>query len=334
VLTASRAIRLVVSCLSLTIALASSSTSWAQTRVRLGSSLSPPSLDSITPYVALQLGLFKQRGLDVEMVEFRGDATHMRALLAGDVDVAINMGATEAMVAASKGARIKLWVVPQPVTPYHFVARRQAATTLAGLVGKSIAVSELGAISYHIPRFVLERSGLDPDQARYVAVGSPADRFRALVSGKVDAAMVTNLQAAKLGRFPEIVTLLRVAQIAPEIPYEFGMVRDDYIVAHPDILGGLTQAVIEANRWIMANRSGTVEIARNVLPEETVEDLTRGYDLADRRMWGPNGDVSEDAYRQTAQLLRAVGYLREPVPYRQFFDRTFVDRVLSEIGRQ
>jgi ABC-type nitrate/sulfonate/bicarbonate transport system substrate-binding protein len=38
-------------------------------KVKVGSALSPPSLDSITPYVALERGLFKKYGLDVEMVE-------------------------------------------------------------------------------------------------------------------------------------------------------------------------------------------------------------------------------------------------------------------------
>ena len=120
-------------------------------KVKVGSALSPPSLDSITPYVALERGLFRQVGLDVQIVEFRGSPTTLKALLAGEVDVSINMGGTDAIVAASKGAKIRLFVVPQPVTAYHFVARREAGTSLEALVGKTVAVSGVGAISYHIP---------------------------------------------------------------------------------------------------------------------------------------------------------------------------------------
>ena len=40
-------------------------------KIKLGSSLSPPSLDSISPYVAIDKGIFKKYGLDVEVVEFR-----------------------------------------------------------------------------------------------------------------------------------------------------------------------------------------------------------------------------------------------------------------------
>jgi NitT/TauT family transport system substrate-binding protein len=307
----------------------------AQTaKIKMGSSLSPPSLESISPYVAIEKGIFKKYGLDAEVVEFRGDATHVKALLSGDIDISINMGATEGIVSAAKKAPIRLWVVANPTTPYHFVARKEAGTTLQALIGKSVAVSGIGAISYHIPRIVLERSGVDPEKLKYVAVGSPADRFKALVAGKVDATVVTNTEVAKLANYPDIIDLVNVPKVVPEIPYEFGMARQDYIQKNSDTLYKLAKAIIEANRWIVANKAGTVEVARKILPEESPEVLNKTYDLADPRLWGVNGDITEAAYNYTADFLKKVGYLETPLPYNQFFDRRFVDRALKELGRK
>ena len=303
-------------------------------KIKMGSSLSPPSIDSVTPYVAIEKGFFKKYGLDVQMLEFRGDATHTKALLSGEVDVSINTGATSGIVSASKGARISLWVVPQPVTPYHFVARKESGTTLKALVGKSVAVSGIGAISYHIPRIVLERRGIDPEKFKYVAVGSPADRFKALVAGKIDATVVTNTEAAKLAGYPEIVNLVNVPKVVPEIPYEFGMAKDEYIQKNADTLYKLAKAIIEANRWIAANKSGTVEVARKILPDETAETLGKAYDMADPRLWGVNGDISEASYKYTVDFLLKVGYMEKPVPFGKFFDRRFVDRAVKELGRK
>ncbi len=307
----------------------------AQTaKIKMGSSLSPPSLDSITPYVAVEKGIFKKYGLDVEVVEFRGDATHVKALLSGEIDLSINMGATEGIVSASKKAPIRLWVVTNPITPYHFVARKEAGTTLQALVGKSVAVSGIGAISYHIPRIVLERSGIDPEKMKYVAVGSPADRFKALVAGKVDATVVTNTEAAKLASYPEIIDLVVVPKVVPEIPYEFGMAREDYIQKNADTIYKLAKAILESNRWIAANKAGAVEVAKKILPEETMEVLGKAYDMADPRLWGVNGDISEASYNFTVEFLKKVGYLETPVPYNQFFDRRFVDRAIKELGKK
>ncbi len=302
-------------------------------KVKMGSSLSPPSLDSITPYVAIEQGFFKKYGLDVEMVEFRGDATHTKALVAGEVDVSINMGATSGIVSASQGAKVRLYMVPQPVTPYVFVARREAGTTLQALVGKNVAVSSIGAISYHIPRIVFERSGIDPEKMKYIAVGSPADRFKALVAGKIDATVVTNVEAAKLAKYPEIVSLVQVPKLVPEIPYEFGMARDEYIEKNPETMYKLTKALIEANRWIVANKAGTVEIGVKVIKGDTAEDLAKAYDLTDPHLWGVNGDITEASYKFTVDFLLKVGYMKNPVPYDKFFDRRFVDRVVKELGR-
>ncbi len=303
-------------------------------KIKMGSSLSPPSLDSISPYVAIEKGFFKKYGLDVEVVEFRGDAVHVKALLSGDIDLSINMGATEGIVSASKKAPIKLWVVANPITPYHFIARKEAGTTLQALIGKSVAVSGIGAISYHIPRIVLERSGVDPEKLKYVVVGSPADRFKALIAGKVDATIVTNTEAAKLGSYPEIIALVNVAKVVPEIPYEFGMAREDYLQKNADTVQKLTKAIIEANRWIAANKAGTVEVARKILPEESAEVLSKAYDMADPRLWGVNGDLTEASYNYTAEFLKKVGYLETPVPYKQFFDRRFVDQALKDLGKK
>lgn len=301
-------------------------------KIKLGSSLSPPSIESISPYVAIERGFFKKNGVEAEVVEFRGDATHVKALLSGDIDLSINMGATEGIVSASKKAPIRLWVVANPITPYYFVARKEAGTTLQALVGKNIAISSVGAISYHIPRMVLERSGVDPEKLKYVAVGSPADRFKALVAGKVDATVVTTTEVAKLANYPEIVALVNVPKVIPEIPYEFGMGKEEYLQKNAATVQKLTKGIIEANRWIAANKAGTVEIAKKILPEESTEVLGKAYDSVDPRIWGVNGDITEANYNFTVEFLKKVGYLETPVPYNQFFDRRFVDQALKELG--
>ncbi|MBI2371609.1 MAG: ABC transporter substrate-binding protein [Deltaproteobacteria bacterium] len=303
--------------------------------IKMGSSLSPPSFDSITPYVARDRGMFKAQGVDVQIIEFRGDATHTKALLAGEVDVTVNFGATSAIVSASKGTKIRLYFVPQPVTPYTLVARREVARTMKDLVEgrkKNIAVSGIGAISYHIPRVVLEKSGLDPDKATYVAVGSPADRLKALIAVKIDATVLTTSETVELEKYPQLIALAEVPKIVPEIPYEFAVAKQEYLDKHPETIYKLTRAMIEANRYIVGNKAGAVEVGAKVL-KRPAEVIAKIYDLIDKKLWGVNGDLDKEHYLYTVNLLKRVGYLQTPLSYEEFFDRRFVDRVLKEIGR-
>jgi NitT/TauT family transport system substrate-binding protein len=307
----------------------------AQTgKIKMGNGSSPPILDSITPYVAVEAGIFKKYGLDVEMMEFRGDNVLTTAMVAGDIQVCSNVGATSAMVSASKGAKLRLWMVPQPVTPYHLIVRKQAAATIQALAGKTMAVSGIGAISYHIPRMIMERNGLDPEKVKYVVAGSNADRFKAVISGKVDATVISTIEAAKLSAYPDLIDLATAAKVVPEIPFTFAMAREDFIQKEPETMYRLAKAMIEANRWIAGNKAGTVQIAAKIIPDETAEVLNKAYDQADPRLWGANGDISEASYKFTSDFLVKVGNMTDPLPYDKFFDRRFIDRALKELGRK
>jgi NitT/TauT family transport system substrate-binding protein len=303
-------------------------------KIKMANGSSPPILDSITPYVAVEAGIFKKYGLDVEMMEFRGDNVLTTAMVAGDIQVCSNVGATSAMVSASKGAKLRLWMVPQPVTPYHLIARKQSAAVIQALAGKIMAVSGIGAISYHIPRMIMERNGLDPEKVQYVVAGSNADRFKAVISGKADATVISTIEAAKLSAYPDLIDLATAAKVVPEIPFTFAMAREDFIQKEPETMYRLAKAMIEANRWIAANKAGTVAIAAKIIPDETVDVLNKAYDQADPRLWGANGDISEASYKFTGDFLVKVGNMTEPLPYDKFFDRRFIDRALKELGRK
>jgi ABC-type nitrate/sulfonate/bicarbonate transport system substrate-binding protein len=96
----------------------------------------------------------------------------------------------------------------------------------------------------------------------------------------------------------------------------------------------LARGMIEANRWIAANKSGTVAIAAKIIPDETPEILSKAYDLADPRLWGANGDMTEANYKFTSDFLVKVGNMTDPLPYDKFFDRRFIERALKELGRK
>ena len=155
-----------------------------------------------------------------------------------------------------------------------------------------------------------------------------------MLAGKVDATLVLSTEAAKLAQYPEIITLAQVSKVLPEIPYEFAIAKTEYLEKNPETMHRLAVALLEANRWIAANKAGTVAIAVKAAREEAPEVLARAYDLADPRQWGVNGDISESSYSYTADFLAKVGYLKEAPPLDQFFDRRFLDQVLKELGRQ
>ena len=61
----------------------------AAKKLVLAMAVTPPNLVHIPPYLAKDLGYFKEEGLDVEIVSFEGGVGSLRAMMAGSADLAL-----------------------------------------------------------------------------------------------------------------------------------------------------------------------------------------------------------------------------------------------------
>lgn len=136
-------------------------------------------------YMAANGDIDEKFGLDMEMVEFKGDSIALRALLAGEID-SYEGNPAGPMIAASKGGDIKIVGCHWQGFTYNIYARDLASA--ADLRGKNIAVSAPGALPDIFARAVLLESGIGLDEVTFVSAGGDADRVRAVVSGVADAA--------------------------------------------------------------------------------------------------------------------------------------------------
>jgi NitT/TauT family transport system substrate-binding protein len=129
----------------------------------------------------------KQAGVNITMVSLKGDAMLTKALLAGEIDsYEGNPGGP--MIAAGKGADIKILGCPWPGLPYALYTKSDVKS-IKDLKGKAIAVSDPGALPDLFARAALRSAGLDPNKdVQYVRAGSDADRVKALAVGVVAAA--------------------------------------------------------------------------------------------------------------------------------------------------
>src|SRR5262249_57618673 len=56
--------------------------------VKIAVPVTPPNVVHLPPYVAMDLGIFKDEGLNVEIVRFEGGVGAFRAMAGGSVDLA------------------------------------------------------------------------------------------------------------------------------------------------------------------------------------------------------------------------------------------------------
>lgn len=135
-------------------------------------------------------GFAQKLGLNVDLVPIKTDSIGIKALIAGELE-SFEGGAQGAIAAASRGADVKILGCHWVVVP-HGVFVRSHINSLRDLKGKSVAVSTPGTFPELVAKAAFEREGIAYDDVKFAAMGGDSDRYKALVAGVVDGAVVSN----------------------------------------------------------------------------------------------------------------------------------------------
>jgi ABC-type nitrate/sulfonate/bicarbonate transport system substrate-binding protein len=137
-------------------------------------------------WIAAQKGYFAAEGLNAEII-FSRSVTGVQALIAGELDF-VGTGCPEFFQAKRSGFDLKVVADVAPVNVY-LIASRKEITNPKQLVGKKIGINQFRDTSHVSARFALRHVGIDPDTVTFIQVGSTPERFVALRTGAVDAAV-------------------------------------------------------------------------------------------------------------------------------------------------
>lgn len=161
----------------------------AATKVRIATL---PSIILFPTYVAQDLGVFKDNGVDVELVVGRGGSELIQLMVSGAVDVA-NAGVEHILKLRETGLDAKVIAVQEKRYITELVVNnkhKDKVKTVKDLSGMTIGISGIGSGSHVCARYILRNAGLDPDvDVSFVAVGSPATQVDAFKNGQVEALM-------------------------------------------------------------------------------------------------------------------------------------------------
>ena len=144
------------------------------------------------PYeVARSAGLFKNHGLDVELIYTRGGQSAMQALVGGAVDYAATALDVAIQAYANVHVDIRRFAVTGRLPLFAVVTAPKAANQIRAikdLEGKTVAVSALGNADHALALFLLKQAKADPDKVKFATLG--VNLLEALRQGQIDAGLV------------------------------------------------------------------------------------------------------------------------------------------------
>ncbi|HEY7677938.1 MAG TPA: ABC transporter substrate-binding protein, partial [Candidatus Methylomirabilis sp.] len=201
-----------------------------------------PNLTDAPPLLALELGYFREAGLDAKPSEF-GQGTEVRnALAAGAIDLG-SMADVPFLIGAAKsplrGIALTSWGGERQKI---MVAARSSIRSIADLRGKRVA-SQAGSSLDATFREVLRQHGVDPSEVQIFTLRLP-DMPSALASGSVDAMVDIepfNALAEERGTARKLMDFGRES-LAPYVL----VARQEVIERSPDGLVAYLRALLRA----------------------------------------------------------------------------------------
>src|ERR1700687_265135 len=130
----------------------------------------------------------EKHGLKLEIVPLKNGATAHKALLSGELD-SIESSPCAAILAGAHRADIKIIGCHCPGVP-HGLMVRSTISKVADLKGKTIAVAAPGSLPNLLINAILEKYKIAQSDVRFANLGGDLDRYKALLAGVADAAVV------------------------------------------------------------------------------------------------------------------------------------------------
>lgn len=299
----------------------------------LAMAVTPPNLVHIPPYLAKDLGYFKEEGLDVEIVSFEGGVGSLRAMMAGSADLALTSG-DPPIFARAQGAAIKMILSSSPLLEAVMTVQGNIKE-LKDLKGKKIGIQEPNGFADIFSRRLLGLAKLKPDEVQFIST-STAGRVPALLTGQVDTAVMHVEQAIRaIKRNPNLRNLVNFWEVFPDAFYNVIVAQEKTLKEKPELIEAFVRAVIKANRYMYKNKKGTLDAAAE-MTGYTLEELEAAFDqLIKGRVWSVNDGMPRKMIQFNLDNLVRIGRLpaeKKPT-YEQIVEPGPAEAALKTLGR-
>jgi ABC-type nitrate/sulfonate/bicarbonate transport system substrate-binding protein len=214
--------------------------------------------------VVERAGLWRKHGIDVRTIYLSSGTLMAQTLSSGDIGIA-GFDTPAMLNLAVAGHSLKVIAVPINRLEPFFVVRNNIKAP-ADLKGKKVTISRFGSGSDIMSRVALRYWKLDPDKdVSFFQTGNTPTRIAALISGQMDAALVSSTGVARI-----VATgCCRVLADLAEVPLDYA----NYGVV---VSGSLLKSGREnVKRFLMALTEGIhtfktrADLAGSVLREST-----------------------------------------------------------------
>ncbi len=275
-------------------------------------------------YVADKLGYFKQEGVNVQYVIVGSAAGNAQQLTAGSINIG-ETSSTQVVEAIQGGAPIK-YVVNQVITPPYTLVGQKNIKSIKDLKGKTVIIGGSNDITRVFLDAMLKPNGLSESDLSFTYAGATSNRYAALKSGSVAAAILFppfDFTALSQG----YSNLGSVQKYLPSFPFDGFAANNAWASSHKTVLVDFIKAYLKGVSWLYnsANESQAVSILQSETnskaqaAKETYQELFQQLSA-----FSKTGQISSSSMDSVLQAMQKLGLLKSPLPSAsKFFDNSY-----------
>ena len=276
------------------------------------------------PWIAQEAGLFKKHDLDLQLVYVAAGAPAYAALLSGDVEVELS-GASGFVRAIVQGNTEVAFIGGVKNVLTHSILAKPESKKPENLRGKKIGVTRIGSNPHYFAIQALRHFGLDARDVTFIQTGGAPETFAALVSGSIDAGVLTaptDAQAISLG-FHYVVygPDLRIPYAATSF-----VTRRAVIAKRPQVLGRFMRAMAEAAKILHTDKEFTYKVLQKQLRLDDRKILDAAYN-AEIKVLEPRLVIKPEALQAILDEIAPTDPRARKVKPQELIDARFVDEM-------
>jgi ABC-type nitrate/sulfonate/bicarbonate transport system substrate-binding protein len=294
----------------------------------------------ITPVLLEKKDLLQHYGKSYifEPVHFEGSTPQIPALAARDLEIAALAYSSFALTIQNAKLDIKLIAdmfqdgVPGYFSTNFMVRADSPIRTAADLRGKTVATNAIGGAVDVAARAMLRRHGLE-DKRDLTIVEARFPAMEAMLrEGRVDAAGFVQpfySEAMSRGGLRTLFTQRDAVGISDMI---FWAARTEFLAQHRAAVVDFLEDTIRSLRWHMdpKNRDEAIGVVARLIKKRP-EDL-RPWMLTGQDVYrDPNAMPNVDALQRNVDLLRELGFIKDPLDVRRHADLSLIEAARARL---
>ncbi len=286
---------------------------------------------TIWPVLAAESqGYFEKNGVRLDMISTGASAKVAQQMTAGSLDIG-DSGMPDFIRAIEQGAPMKIVASSVAAPPYSLDAASNIKTW-QDLKGKTVILGGTHDVTVIFFNAMAEGNGLKPGDFEYTYAGATGDRYAALKSGSVQAAILFppfNFRAEDEGynHLGDTTTYLK------DFPFTGFAVNTNWANSHKDALTHFLKAQLQGVAWLYdpKNKDAAVKLLADKT-NTTPEDGAKTYDLffSQINAYKKDGIITDQGMQTVLNALADFGDLpKPPPPPSKYMDMQYVKAAAS-----